>query len=467
MREYQILIEPFSYIAIRRLHIEKKVNDHARASIAIVIKDQWKENYIETLLKETWVKIIGAGEGGESPIYTILFHGMITDFSFQLNGYETVLDLEMMGGTVLMDTETHFRVFQNEDTPSLEIHEKLIKNYPNASNVFCKENREEKIQDVYIQYEETDWEFLKRIAGKSGLYLTPDIYKKGISYTIGLPEGTERKVDTDRITRKLNRGEYMKKLYNGMDFLKDGDMMEMIFLDREIFYLGDSISYEGKSYYIWNIETEYKQGECIHTYYCRTKEAIKVLPPFHENIAGCSFEGVITQVKKDKVQVDIEGDEWKGADGKKWFPYATVYSSPNGTGWYCMPEIGDHVRLYIPGQEGDCFVMSAVHKETDNARQNPDDKSLKTKYGKEIRFTPNSILMTNNKGMMVEMKDEEGITIVSDKDIVIEAKDNVTITSENGSLLLGAENSLQLKQGGTMMTLKEEISFTGREFRIQ
>lgn len=132
-----------------------------------------------------------------------------------------------------------------------------------------------------------------------------------------------------------------------------------------------------------------------------------------------------------------------------------------------MPEIGDHVRLYIPGQEGDCFVMSAVHKETDNARQNPDDKSLKTKYGKEIRFTPNSILMTNNKGMMVEMKDEEGITIVSDKDIVIEAKDNVTITSENGSLLLGAENSLQLKQGGTMMTLKEEISFTGREFRIQ
>ncbi len=132
-----------------------------------------------------------------------------------------------------------------------------------------------------------------------------------------------------------------------------------------------------------------------------------------------------------------------------------------------MPEVGDRIRLYIPEMERDSFILSAVHKETDSARQNPDFKSLKTKYGKEILFTPDSIIMTNHQGMTVEMNDKEGISIVSDKDIIIEAEDNLTISSENGSLLIGAQDSLQVKQGGTTMTLKEDIFFTGGEFRIQ
>lgn len=125
------------------------------------------------------------------------------------------------------------------------------------------------------------------------------------------------------------------------------------------------------------------------------------------------------------------------------------------------------MRLYVPGKEEESFVISAVHKETDSARQNPDYKSWKTKYGKEILFTPGAILITNNQGMMVEMDDKDGITIASDRDIVIEAEDNLTIASANASLLIAAEDTLQIKQGGTSMTLDKDIIFTGGEFRIQ
>ena len=128
MREYRILIEPFSYIAIRKLDIEKKVNDHGKAEIAIVINDQWKEEYIEILTKETWVKIVGVGEGA---VHTVLFYGYATDFSFHHNGYETVLELELRGGTILMDAEPHFRIFQNEETLCFDIHKKLPKGFQN------------------------------------------------------------------------------------------------------------------------------------------------------------------------------------------------------------------------------------------------------------------------------------------------------------------------------------------------
>ena len=132
-----------------------------------------------------------------------------------------------------------------------------------------------------------------------------------------------------------------------------------------------------------------------------------------------------------------------------------------------MPEEGDSVRLYVPDREENSFVMSAVHRQTDAARQNPEYKSFKTKYGKEILFTPDSILMTNNQGMMVEMNDSEGIMITSDKDIVVAAKEDLTIASGSASLLIAADNVLQVRQGGTSMTLNKDISFTGGEFRIQ
>ena len=294
-----------------------------------------------------------------------------------------------------------------------------------------------------------------------------DALKKGVRYTIGLPEGTKRTIETDKIQINFNFSEYMEKSRNGMASLQSGDMVELVIESREIFQLGDAIPYNGKEYFICKIQTSYQGAECSHAYFLRTKEALKVLPIEIKTQQGCSFDAVVTDVNKDKVQVEIMQDEWKAADGKKWFLYSTVYSSADGTGWYCMPEIGDSVRFYVPDKSENSFILSAVHKETDSARQNPDYKSLKTKFGKEILFTPDSILMTNNNGMMVELNDSEGITIASDKDIFIQADNNLTISSSAASLLIAADDKVQVKQGGTTMTLSDDIYFTGGEFRIQ
>lgn len=467
MREYQIELEPFKYKALQNIVIQSTVNNHTEASVTMRIKDEDQEQYVAILTEQTWVKITGVGEqDGGNAVRTVLFYGLVTDFMFSHDGYETILNLKITSGSVLMDLQPHFRVFQNKDALCADIYRKLTASYQDGMAV-CMEGQENQTEGVLIQYQETDWEFLRRLAGRKGLYLVPDVTKKGVKYTIGLPQENERTIATDKIRIRLDVNEYMEKSKNGMPALQSADMMELIVEDREIYRIGDSMLYQGKKYYIWQIATRYDGAECIHTYYFRTKEALKVLPMVHPEVTGCSFDAVITDVRKDKVQVEIAQDEWQAADGKKWFLYSTVYSSADGTGWYCMPEIGDSVRLYVPEKEEGSFIISAVHKETDSARQNPDYKSLKTKYGKEILFTPDSILLTNNQGMIVELNDSEGITITSDKDIVIEADENLTIASANASLLIAANDIVQVKQGGTTMTLSEDISFTGGEFRIQ
>lgn len=468
MREYQIKIDPFPFIALQELRMEQEINKHGKAWIAMRIKDEWKNAYMNALLEETWVKIMAKGEDEDSSsdLYAVMFCGLVTDYSFSLDGYETLFRLKVTSGSIRMDRASHFRIFQNEDSLCEGIYRQLTDCY-SEGRIVCMEGNQDKTDGVVVQYEETDWEFLKRLASKTGRYLVPDATGKGAGCTVGLPMGVQRTLPKEKIKIKFDREEYMQKVCNGMRTLQAADMQEFMISIREIWRIGDSVWYQGKNYFVWKICTEYERAECIHTYYLRTKEAIRTVPAAHQGISGCSFHAAVTDVRQDKVQIAVDQDEWGARDGKKWFLFSTVYSSGDGTGWYCMPEIGDSVRLYVPEKEEGSFVISAVHKETDRARQNPDYKSWKTKYGKEILFTPNGILITNNQGMMVEMDDSEGITIASDRDIVIEAEDNLTISSANASLLIAAEDVLQVKQGGTSMTLDKDIIFTGGEFRIQ
>lgn len=468
MREYHIGIEPFEYTAVQDIKITRAVNEHAEASVTVQIRDGREEEYLGMLAGETWVRIIGTSgqDGAAGAVHIVLFHGIVTDFSFSHDSRGTTMYLALASGTVLMDMEPHFRVFQNENALCASIHEGITGAYPDG-RATCTEGGSDRTRGILIQYRETDWEFLKRMAAASGRCLVPDALQKGVRYTVGLPEGTGRDIPADHIRTRLDMREYMEKTRGGMTWLCTGDMPELVVTDREICRIGDRMSYQGREYHICRIETAYRGGECLHTYHLRRKEALSPLPVPHGSITGCSFDASVTGVQRDRVQVEIAGDEWNARDGKAWFPYATVYSSPDGTGWYCMPEPGDSVRLHVPESEEDSFVMSAVHRETDAARQNPDYKSFKTKYGKEILFTPDSILMTNNQGMMVEMNDSEGIMITSDRDIVVEAKENLTISSNSASLLIAAEDRLQVRQGGTSMTLSGDISFTGGEFRIQ
>lgn len=466
MRDYQIKIEPFAYIALQEMSISQTINEHAAAVATMRIKDEWKEKYMGILAGETWVRITAVEKADEGETNAVLFNGIVTAYSFHQNGYETLMKLTVTSGTILMDLKQHFRVFQREETLCADIHRKIAAAYPD-SRVSCTEGGQDKTEGVLVQFQETDWEFLRRLSGRTGLYLVPDALRKGARYTVGLPEGTKRTMETDKIQTKLDFSEYMEKSRNGMASLQSADMVELVMESREIFQLGDAVSSRGKEYFICKVLTSYEGAECRHTYFLRTKAALKVLPEENRALQGCSFDAVVTGVQKDKVQAEILQDEWKAADGKKWFLYSTVYSSADGTGWYCMPEIGDSVRFYVPDRSENSFILSAVHKETDSARQNPDHKSLKTKYGKEILFTPESILMTNNNGMMVELNDREGITITSDKDIVIQADENLTISSAASSLLVAADDKVQVKQGGTTMTLSDDIYFTGGEFRIQ
>lgn len=133
-----------------------------------------------------------------------------------------------------------------------------------------------------------------------------------------------------------------------------------------------------------------------------------------------------------------------------------------------MPEEGDTVRLHIPQMtEAEAYVISAVHMENAQHRQDPDVKSLKTIHGKEVRFTPDSIVMTNNNGMSISIVDQQGISIVSDRHITVAAVENLWVSSDHGAIVVAGEKAVKINQGGASVTVEEDIIYTGGKMRMQ
>ena len=91
----------------------------------------------------------------------------------------------------------------------------------------------------------------------------------------------------------------------------------------------------------------------------------------------------------------------------------------------------------------------------------------KNKYNRQIRFTPERLLITNNAGSFIKISDDHGIWIERDKDIHIRDKGQMAVVSEEQDVTLLAENVLRLRQKETSIKLSEDIILSGGEFRLQ
>jgi hypothetical protein len=465
MKADKIYFSHFEFLTLESLKIDQQVGKHATAVCTGCIRDTDIEEYKWKLMEQKWVTITTEDDAGTK---RILMTGIIAGFSLESNPHTTQLTLILKSGTYLMDSSLHFRSFQNSENSYLDVLNTVNQVY-GESGVKEAGGLSATAIDFLLQYKETDWEFILRIASRFGLSVTPAIEKKGAFYYIGNANNTTYQLPESicfDISKQIDC--FMDKKSNGIGSPMEHDYLEYHISSREIYGLWDKLILGKASGFIYKIQSEYSHGELNHSYFIRSENGLEVMEQFNNKIAGCSFQASVKEVERDMVKIQLTDDENSGQKMNKWFPYSTGYSSPDGSGWYCMPEPGDYVRLQIPGEaEKQGYVISSVHIKTNNGRKNPDHKSFKTKYGKELLFTSDSIEMTNNKGMSIKIKDGEGIRIESNRNISITSGGNMTISSEDSSLVIAGSDRVNIKQGGAGLYIDKDITFKGGKFRIQ
>lgn len=466
MRACRIETEPFQLTSLVDFESHVEMNQHGTAVLKGYVSKEENDTVAKMVGEETWCSVWFYDEDGGR---NILFCGYMEDAEINVQGDTYLLTAYIKTGTGLMDRETHTRVYQNGGTTYQQIQESHLAGYFQGN--FLMGFDAGSIESMAVQYQETDWQFMKRLASRKNTVLFPNERSAGVKYTFGIIE--ERMggfLFYESYSERNKHNSIRKKRESGITALTDHDAIGYQVKSREIYFIGDMVLFQGSRYIISAVQRKWEENELYNYYTLGTVGSVKQETYYNKDLIGASLSGKIASISRDMVQINVTEDESGGWSGKKWFAYSTIYSSPDGTGWYCMPEQGDSVRLYFPSdKEEDAYVNSSVNKESSDqqARSNPDNKSIKNKQGKEVLFMPDKLVLTNNNGMSVEIHDNNGITLESDKEITIKAKDNIGIISGEQGVQMVAAEKIILEQGETVMELMDHVKMSGGQVNMQ
>lgn len=458
MRENQITIPQYEFISFLKVDIYKQAGEHVRGYIEGVVPEGMATKYIQKHRDGDTVDIFATANGGEKQ----LMHGLISDiYSDHTNDVEK-LCIRFISLTIKTDIIKVKRSYQKDSSTYSEVTG--ILSSEGEGTYLIPDHEGDSIGSMLLQYDETDWVFAKRLASRLNTVVIPNYLLDRPYLSLGITSRPSYELRSTEYSFGKDMSLYRENIAQGVPFSENESLFFQV-QSREIFDLCDQIQFKGNTLCVYSIETHLEGAQLIHTYELRPKGGFKVREKFNFDVIGAEIDGVIKEVQTDIVKVQLSIDTRACAD--KWFPYDTIYSSPDGTGWYFMPEIGDAIRLQIPSEhEEEAHVISAVHMAQNATRSNPDVKSISTKYGKAFVYEPTGLHWTNGTGSTISLIDDKGIEIKTSEDLIIRADGNITMVCDE-KIFVQANDNIILDQGGNQLKIDENIDLTAGHVRLR
>ncbi|EES51087.1 phage tail protein [Clostridium botulinum] len=462
-----ILVKPYIFQRIEKLKLINELNEHAKLYISGIISDEIVDKYVESTSPYESIAVALKDDQGN---IIDLFRGIVTNVGINAIDNVRTLEIEALSKTFLMDIQKRSRSFQNENNSYEDVIRMVNSQYRDIQFI-DNATYGAKIDKLLVQYKETDWQFIKRIVSHFNCAVVPACELEGIKYTLGSAENN-KSFNINEFNYSIKKGlqEYNIKYANDGYDLSEVDLISYEITTNKIMTLYNDVAFKGRKLFVYRCEIELVNGILLNKYILRDINGMKVRKNYNNNITGVSLQGRVLAAEKDKVKVSLEIDGSPTTrEGARWFEFATIFSSPSGAGWYCMPEIEDVVRLYFPdNEEKHAYVISSMHylSSNPNKRSDPSVKSIGTKYGKEIVMSPGSVEIIGNGNLLMRLTDDGGIEVNSNKNIVLDAGGDISING-GGKVSIKGKEGVNLTQSGANVVIQDDVTMSGGKVNIQ
>lgn len=473
-------IAPFE-MKLLELKLEKKFQDHARLRFTGIIAEEMEEKYVKMASEQLPVEMYYTDHKGK--VHT-LFHGLILKLHVRVDRDAYWLEAEAVSHTYGMDIKPQYRSYQNAAMKIPEVMEHIFITYERASllNTFTEQKT---LGGFTLQYQETDWEFLKRLASHYHAPLVPSVAQSRICVYLGVPEHQdvgEIQATHYRVYKDILA--YKNIVDNEQASLTEQDFICYEIVTDQVLELGDMVTFKGKKLHVSEVLTEMHRSILTHTYTLRSKRAAYQRKSYNRRIIGASIQGKVKDVVRDEVKVQLEYDQDWNAKTAYLFPYSTMYASEDQTGWYCMPEKGDDVRIYFPGaKEAEGIALSSVRQKLPqdsgagggskkSGSQNAGGSHTTTTVVKQEMLQPvihydadiKEDLMNNPNRKFFLTKTGQKILFEEDKITIVGAHNGASITLTNeGTIILNSNSKIKLQTGKQIEMVSDTILFLGNQ----
>lgn len=500
-----------------KVKVYRRLNEHDKVLITCMMQENQYDKYVENATSKTKIEINFTRDG--KPMF--VFKGRLESISANMEGVEKTavffVTINAIANTIDMDLKVIKKSFQDKNMTYTELVSTVIEKYKGADKKM-EIGESVPIQYFTLQYRETDWLFLKRMASRFYAPLvcesTADFPKFRFGLTDFRNRGTLEQYNYS-LLKQINDFRYSDE----NKYIEEID--ELDFLHYKIFFeeeeeplsIGDKTTYKGIIMYICESMIEIKDNNLYNTISICTESGLKQNIFYNEKIIGISIIGKVLDAKQNMLKLHLEIDDVQEIKKAWWFDYATFYAT-----WYCMPEINDFVNLHFPkneevraivinsmkqkptggydrnntvpvhpayngeqgvsgqgkfgadqegGSQSSIYSSGTVDRSETKASvvqpiqfesmaTDPTVKMITTQDGKTIALGSDRITIDTAAGTYIELKDDGGIIIYTLKDIDVYASNNIKIECEN-ELNIEAKEVIRMTCEGSELHLRPDF----------
>ena len=511
-----------------KLEIDSRIGEHTIGKIKYIGSVNQLSLYDALIDRkgDKEIKILGrsniADNTGNST-EKIFLNGVIKELQInETTAGALTIEITAISKSVLLDRIPRYRSFQDPTLTYLAIAEEINGNYgTNDGKIVNVGEDMQTVPRMTIQYNETDWEYLKRLASYTGQPLMAYSDKVFVGFFKNMPAQTPNLKYSQFGKRTKEERTYFKitgtEVYPVATPIKlktknrvSGEEVENDYyvLENKIYNEGNMLKCEyilGKQtdYFVDPIPHEKIRGAVIEArtvHIARTDESKSE----HGRIDGSSdnLEGKMIGAKplnkyieKAENQNENVKERVKASDiavmtlnltegllklgengqsfedkyaGKSYFPYVTPYSQSN-TGFTPAPEANDRVALYFPnGNETHAIVLGAVNNDG-NGRFT--DVANRNYHVGDSDF--NMVLATNSLSTTAASSISQTASSISESaDSISESAGNISNNAKSyteiveGSKTLVAGNISQTSQGNTSIQSNGDTEVNSNGFSV-
>lgn len=394
--------------------ISERENEHSHMWMKIRIL----QTEMETFLTDNHVqKIISVREKSDEESKPI-FWGKIEKINSTINMGVVISEIVCLGNTVRLDRKRKKKSYQNPKQTYTEIINEATKE-THASYQWESSAKGEICQTI-IQYEETDWEFLKRVTSHFHTSIFSDCYVGNIAFQIGLKRRQLKTMDRAKLVKR----EMLHKSWQKNDFIYR-------IQTEELWEKGDYVILDDREQMVFRREINFRDGELLHYYEVGSKNAFYRERIDNNRLLGKRLEGKIVKTENESIfiQLDIDKDNTAYC--------AWPWKPEIGNIAYIMPEVGTNAGLYFPTQkEHEAFAIHVMRKsEWGGLSDYVQNRELSTRDKKKIELYPEHLAFkgeSNNVSLC--LKDQTGICFASNTNLFIKAVEEIKIIGEKVNL---------------------------------
>lgn len=425
----------FPIITLLKCSIHARYGEHTKAEIMCTVKGSDAKEKLTNVTDEK-LEIVCESEREER-----LFIGIVQSVELVEEGQYTTLLLRAVSYTWKMDTERKSRSFQNTSRTYKEVTEAVVQEY-GADMVW---NLTDKLMEYpLIQYQETDYCFLKRILSHLKGGIIPEDLRPEIYFYAGTKDSSRKEIiDLNKYAHSLilfqndqKSGRFQEKQQigyeiEGMDFVRAGDTLQ---IGGKSFYVMDSqITFEHDDL---NCKCQAFEKQCFET---------EIIPA--DTLRRVVLTGKVLKTEQENIKLHLDIDKEQSVEEA----YDFLWKPITGNLFYCMPEEGTKAALYFA--EADEGTGAVIY----NIRENGEECGELADYN-------NRYFTTKNSKRMYLKPSEMGLLNMTDQNAEITFRDaSVLHMKTSNKLSVLAEGQVELKGKNVTLTTPKEATLVRKD----